>query len=731
MDRKYIESYINDSGMMDRIINTLISSKDGELLEYALDSMEEKGAGCTYAYFAGRYELGKIRGDGHEVQLERLQELFDISYDERYMLESSVLFCKTDNRAKARRILKQMISQYGWSELAVEAQKMLTLLEEEGCSGVLKYGEKYILPQQVAINPGKADDRSSKAVVNPGRINDNSSTKREFPPEIESEFRNLVGMDSVKEKLYEFYQMNWLAKERREKLHLEVEDTKSYNFVLYGNPGTGKTTVARILGKLLHNLGLRETDTLIETDRSGLVGAYIGHTEENTSKILSKVKEEGATLFIDEAYTLYRKGNEKDFGIEAINCLLKDMEDNRGEYSVILAGYKKQMEEMLTEANPGFKSRFTYHITIPDYSNDELLQIAETIAKKQKFILSDGAKKAIIKRVDRERVDETFANARFIRDLMNEAQMKMAIRVANLPSKDMEDLMILKSEDFGVDEEGLGDNRVEMLLEELNALTGLNSIKEKVRNIVDSIRVRQEAEKQGINLGDNTGTLHMVFKGNAGTGKTTVARIIGKIYKELGILKRGDVFIECTRSDLVGKFQGHTSELVKNKVREALGGILFIDEAYSLCRDDNDSFGREAVDALVADIENNRDKLMVIVAGYSDDMDQFLQKNQGLSSRLSTEIFFEDYSADEMVEIFYTMIEAKNRVIPKDYKEKVWNLLSECSRAKDFGNARGVRNTVDIVISRMNSRLADMMRNGHKLSKEDFITLNAEDLDLL
>lgn len=718
MDKNYIKSSINDSGMMDRIIHSLVTSGYVELLAYALDMMEENCSCGTYAFFVGRYELGKIKGDATEDQLERLQEMFDISYDERYMLEAAILFCENDNRAKARRILKQMILHYVQSELVEEAKKVLALLEEEGCPEVVRYGERYILPKQAAI-------------INDDDTKIQSSNKKEFPPEIELEFRSLVGMDSVKEKLYEFYQMNWLVKERKEKLNMEVEDTKSYNFVLYGNPGTGKTTVARILGKLLYNLGLRNTDTVIEIDRSGMVGAYIGQTEENMSKLLQKVKEDGATLFVDEAYTLYRKGNEKDFGIEAINCLLKDMEDNRRTYSVILAGYRKPMEEMLSEANPGFKSRFTYHITIPDYSNDELLQIAEITAKKQRFVLSDGARKAIIKRIDKERVDETFANARFIRDLMNEAQMKMAIRVANLPNKDIEDLMILKSEDFGVTEESFADNTVERLLGEINSLTGLASIKEKVRTLVDSIRVKQEAEKYGVNLGDNVGTLHMVFKGNAGTGKTTVARIIGKIYKELGILKRGDVFIECTRSDLVGKYQGHTSEQVKNKVKEALGGILFIDEAYSLCRDDNDSFGQEAVDTLVAYIENNRDKLMVIAAGYSDDMDQFLQKNQGLSSRLSTEIIFEDYSVDEMVEIFYTMIKAKKRVLAEEHKEKVWNLLAQVSRASDFGNARGVRNIVDNVIRRMNSRIAEKMKNGDKLTKEDFIAVEAEDLDLI
>lgn len=148
----------------------------------------------------------------------------------------------------------------------------------------------------------------------------------------------------------------------------------------------------------------------------------------------------------------------------------------------------------------------------------------------------------------------------------------------------------------------------------------------------------------------------MIFAGNPGTGKTTVARMIGKIYQQLGILPRGHRTIECTRSDLVGKYLGHTAALVKQKFHEAEGSVLFIDEAYSICRDDNDQFGMEAVHELTAQLENHRNSVLVILVGYNNQINDFLEKNPGLKSRFNTWINFEDYSEEDMVKIFKGMI---------------------------------------------------------------------------
>lgn len=650
-----------------------------------------------------KYQNMKKESADIEEILEILDEISRISYDERLMFEWALWYWKAEYPARAKRVCKKMNMYFHDGEWVEKAKEVLEMLnnEEEFPEEMEQY-----LADDVAVPKKK---------------------EQEIPAIIQEAFEGMVGMDAVKKELVSFYNMARVEKLREKELGLSANNNRAYNFVLYGNPGTGKTTVARVIAKVLFALGIRQNDKFMEVDRSKLVSEYIGQTAIKVHEALDAVK--GGTLFVDEAYTLFKKGDEKDFGQEAIDTLLKDMEDHRTEYTVIMAGYKNQMTEMLNHANPGFRSRFTYHITIPDYSDEELLKIAENVAKSQNYIIEGAAYEAIKKCITKERIDETFGNARFIRTLIEKAQMKQANRLSLMDGFSKEDLKVLKAEDFMEDADE--DKELPKLLEELHQLIGLHDVKITVQALIDRLEAQQEREKLGLKVQAGIGSLHMSFRGNAGTGKTTVARLLGKILGKMGVLKRGDVFVEVKRENLVGQYQGHTAAKVKEVIRSAMGGVLFIDEAYSLVNGEGDSFGKEAVNALVAEMENHRDSLIVILAGYTSDIDSLLSENQGLRSRVTRDLFFEDYTMDELVEIFYLQIKNIGFKLSDELKPLVEaKLHCEMQKTVDFGNARGVRNVVEAVLTAQDIRMMKLKRAGVARSKEDMITITEEDLQL-
>ena len=236
-------------------------------------------------------------------------------------------------------------------------------------------------------------------------------------------------------------------------------------------------------------------------------------------------------------------------------------------------------------------------------------------------------------------------------------------------------------------------------------------------------------EKRSLNLSGDFGTLHMAFKGNPGTGKTTVARIIGKLYTKLGVLKRDDIFVECSRADLVGSHMGETAIKTRKVVQSALGGILFIDEAYSLVQDSRDSFGLEAVSELVTQIENNRNNLLVILAGYNQDIDDFLKNNPGLRSRVPVDLTFDDYNLIELNEIALDMLKKKGLKIDEKGEEALRGTLLRESLMKDFGNARGVRNLIDKIARNQNVRMAGLLSSNSQVTDDELLTVIAEDIE--
>lgn len=268
--------------------------------------------------------------------------------------------------------------------------------------------------------------------------------------------------------------------------------------------------------------------------------------------------------------------------------------------------------------------------------------------------------------------------------------------------------------------------RTGLVMQELDNLIGMKGIKKQINDLVYYIDAQRK--RRDVGLPTTTLTLHMAFIGNPGTGKTSVARILGEIYKTMGLLKSGHL-VEVDRKDLVGEYIGHTAIKTIKKVAEAMGGILFIDEAYTLAKDSMNDFGQEAVETLLKAMEDYRDRFVVIVAGYPREMNYFLESNPGLKSRFSTIIKFEDYTTDELEEIFKKQLFSYEYEITPDALQRVREKINEIckNKGKNFSNGRLIRNLFDQIVKKQSVRISSKdLREKDELAKitlEDVIEL--------
>ena len=268
------------------------------------------------------------------------------------------------------------------------------------------------------------------------------------------------------------------------------------------------------------------------------------------------------------------------------------------------------------------------------------------------------------------------------------------------------------------------DVKLEDLMEELNELTGLDAVKKDIKSLINILKVNKMREERGMK--QPSMSLHMVFSGNPGTGKTTVARLLAKIYKCLGVVSGGQL-IEADRSTLVEGYVGQTAIKTKGVIESALGGILFIDEAYTLTAGkDGKDFGQEAVDTLLKMMEDNRDNLIVIVAGYTDLMEEFVESNPGLRSRFNKYIVFEDYTGEQLYDIFMSMCKKQDYIPNEPGRKYAKEYLSSLAEAHDdnFANAREVRNYIERSIARQASRIVEL----DDVSDKQLKTLTKSDL---
>lgn len=593
------------------------------------------------------------------------------------------------------------------------------------CKQVEEEGELTLISsidQTIAINSGSSVVVEGNTIVVPEKTLD----------ELLKEVDDLIGLDGVKKSIHENITYLNFTKLRKEK-GFEDGSTISLHSVFTGNPGTGKTTVVKKLGKIYQKMGLLSKGHVYEVDRSVLVGEYIGQTAPKVKKAIDEAR--GGILFIDEAYSLARSGEDsKDFGKEVIEILIKEMSDGIGDIAIIVAGYPKEMNTFI-DSNPGLKSRFSEYFHFDDYMPEELYQIALYVADHKQLTIGVEAQdylKEQLTEAYRKR-DNSFGNARFVNGVIEEAKQDMGLRLMkseNMDALTKEDLSTitladLKNVFFSNEKKKLklsvNEKDLQLALAELNELVGMDNIKQDINELVKLIRFYNEIGKDVV----NKFSLHSVFTGNPGTGKTTLARIIAKIYKSLGLLERGHV-VEVDREGLIAGYTGQTAIKTQEKIEAAMGGILFIDEAYALA--EGSGFGNEAIEVILKRMEDKRGHFGVIVAGYPENMHHFIEMNPGLKSRFDKTYAFKDYEPEQLLVIAKNLLKKEGLIPTQEAADHLNNYFTALVNKKDkfFGNARTVRQTVGECVMKQNLRMASMVSSERK--PEDLTTLTLEDV---
>ncbi|MDR0579260.1 MAG: AAA family ATPase [Campylobacteraceae bacterium] len=532
--------------------------------------------------------------------------------------------------------------------------------------------------------------------------------------DLEDSLSKIIGLENVKDFIRTQHKL-LIARKKRQKAGMNVDITQSLNMIFTGNPGTGKTTIARITAKMLKEMGFLKSGHLVETDKGGLVSGYVGQTAKKTEDVFKSAL--GGVLFIDEAYAL---SSSDSFSKEAIDTLVKLIEDFRGEIVVILAGYKQEMKDFL-KSNSGLVSRFPLNIEFLDYSPEELYNIAISMIKSKGFILDVDCEHILFEQIAslHKQSNAHSGNGRMIRNYLESIIRIQSTRIA---SEDIPDdkMNIIISEDIIPK---ISQNTTYDLENELSKIVGLDEVKNHIRSL--SAKLRLEKERKKIGLPTNaSASLHMIFKGNPGTGKTMIARTIANVLHNTGVIKTSKL-VETDRGGLVAGYVGQTAIKTKEVIWEAMDGVLFVDEAYSLAQGGENDFGKEAIDTLVKMMDDNRDRLVVILAGYNNDMDRFLSINAGLKSRFPHIIEFKDYNTDELLQIAASLFKSKGYILDNKAFDKLKVILVQAKLEPQFGNGRYVRNIFEKSINNQALRLS----TDNDLTKEELTTILDSDIE--
>ena len=505
---------------------------------------------------------------------------------------------------------------------------------------------------------------------------------------------SLRGIDNLKKQFQKYIHDFRYAKEHPQSVRFRP------HMAFVGNPGTGKTTVARIFGEILREEHLLSTGNFVEVKKEDLTKGHVGGTAEQTKAMCKQAR--GGIMFIDEAHQLYEGKDEHGYGKEALKVILTELE-SRTDTLYIFAGYTREMNEFLDKADPGLRSRVTNIFEFEDYKPDVLTSILRSklvgVTTTPDF---DRMVVLMVENIYKQRNPFTFGNARDMERIASEIMSEYLDRhnghgpldVDCLPARYMRNLKEITPEDES------------FFMNELNGLIGLYNVKRTLSELTQNAKGLRHKVQRGLVKDIPLHDLTFLFMGNPGTGKTTVAQLMGKILCGYGLLSSDEVNV-YTKDQIMSKYVGETQKNVTEMFNASYGRVLFIDEAYMLAKDEH---GKEALDQITANITNPvyRGKMAIVMAGYTKDIMDMLNANSGLSSRFAYKVMFDDYSNDELWHILSTNISKQHMLIDEDVCKPYADAFFDKERRSgaNFGNVRTCNNLLAEIMSRQNCRTA-------------------------
>lgn len=540
--------------------------------------------------------------------------------------------------------------------------------------------------------------------------------------DVYAEIDQYVGLDFVKE-LFENVYLEILDAEDCKRRGVEP-DAYPDHYIFAGNPGTGKTTVGKMMGEFYHLLGVLGGAETLFVDASELIGGHVGDSKERTLEKIQEAIDHNAVLYIDEAYQIA----DTPYSTEIVGAMMTKMTENAADFKMIFGMYSNRVEDFL-KLNAGLSRRVRI-VEFPDYTPEQLVKIFDRTIESQGRTISEEAHRRIEKLMEYKYNTRTedFGNAGDVKKLVIDMK-KLLLKRTNRARADAADRYQYTEEDIPKDQLELIKNQIhprtlDDIMKELNEQIGLAELKSIILQKQEQLLYAKKSGKpvDGITPG------YYFFVGNPGTGKSTSAKLFGECLRELGIIKT-DHFYACTAKDLIGQYMGETDKKTYELLRKSINGVLFIDEAYSLSYAEGSqagsSYKKEALEQIIAfmDEPEHRQKCCIILAGYKKDMQGLYKSNSGMRSRIE-EVHFRDYTPEEMYQIFALFCKKAEFTIAEGVEEYYTPIFQNMAGMEYFSNGRTARTVYEKTVANLMHRVA----HSEDLSEEEAKMIQMSDL---